>query len=163
MTNLMLRDNLFQSLFDFRRDFDQIFNRMLGGTPFGEGQPSAVPVAVAPAVESYIDKSGKTFHCRMNIPGVDPSDVQIQAQGNTLTVQGERKFNQSASEAEFLHNEILYGKFERMLTLPEGIDAVKLNAEYRNGVLEITAPIAASALPRRIEIKTAPLTKQMSA
>jgi HSP20 family molecular chaperone IbpA len=47
--------------------------------------------------------------------------------------------------------------------LPEGVDVDKLNAEYRNGVLEITAPVAASALPRRIEIKTPPLTKQMAA
>jgi HSP20 family molecular chaperone IbpA len=88
MTNLIPQDNFFQSLFDFRRDFDQIFHRMWGGTPFGEGHPSAVPVAVAPAVESFIDKSGKTFHYRMAIPGIDPGDVHIHAQGRTLTVQG---------------------------------------------------------------------------
>jgi hypothetical protein len=57
----------------------------------------------------------------------------------------------------------LYGAFERTLPLPDGVDANKLEAEYNNGVLEITAPIAASALPRRIEVKSAPAAKKMTA
>jgi HSP20 family molecular chaperone IbpA len=47
--------------------------------------------------------------------------------------------------------------------MPEGVDVDKLGAEYKDGVLEITAPIAASALPRRIEVKTAPISKQIAA
>jgi len=62
-----------------------------------------------------------------------------------------------------LHEEISYGKFERTFTLPEGVDTDKLTAEYQNGVLEITAPVAAAALPRRIEIRTTPLSKQIAA
>jgi HSP20 family molecular chaperone IbpA len=47
--------------------------------------------------------------------------------------------------------------------LPEGVDAEKLTAEYHNGVLELTAPVASAALPRRIEVKTAPMSKQIGA
>ena len=49
------------------------------------------------------------------------------------------------------------------MSLPQGLDVDKLKAEYNQGVLEITAPVAASALPRRIEIKTTPHTKQIAA
>ncbi|HLW81152.1 MAG TPA: Hsp20/alpha crystallin family protein [Candidatus Acidoferrales bacterium] len=163
MTNLVSRNNFFQDLFDFRRDFDQMFNRMLTGGPDAETQMAGQPRAFAPAVESYIDKDGKTFHCRISVPGIDPKDVQIHAQGNSLTISGERKFSRSSKDVDFIHNEIWYGSFERTLPLPEGVDPSKVNAEYRDGLLEITAPISASALPRRIEIKTSPLTKQMTA
>ena len=89
--------------------------------------------------------------------------MQIQAQGNMLTIRGERKVERSSKDVDVFHEEISYGAFERTFTMPEGVDVDKLSAEYRNGVLEITAPVAASALPRRIEIKTAPISKQMAA
>ena len=96
--------------------------------------------------------------------GVEPKDVQIHAQGNLLTIHGERKVTHRVKEAELFEDEITYGVFERTLTLPEGVNVEKLMAEYVNGVLEITAPVAAAALPRKIEIKTTvPLTKQIAA
>lgn len=53
--------------------------------------------------------------------------------------------------------------FERTLALPEGLNVEKLTAEYVNGVLEITAPVAAALLPRKIEVKTTPYAKQIAA
>ena len=83
--------------------------------------------------------------------------------GNMLTISGERKLNHTTMELELLNEELAYGKFERALELPEGVNIEKMNAEFVNGVLEITAPVAAVALPRKIEIKAAPMTKQMAA
>ena len=165
MTNLVPRDSLFQDLFDFRRDFDQIFNRMVSGWPFGDARTAGTSgtSVFAPAVESYIDKDAKTYRCRVVLPGVDPKEVQIHAQGNTLSVSGERKVQRSGKDLDLHYEEISYGAFERTLTLPEGVDAEKLTAEYHNGVLELTAPVAAAALPRRIEVKTAPMSKQIGA
>lgn len=163
MTNLIPRGSLFQDLFDFRRDFDQIFNRMVSGWPLSDERSLAASSTFAPAVESYVDQDGKKYHCRVSLPGVDPKDVQIHAQGNTLTLSGERKVNRSSKDVDLLHEEISYGAFERTFTLPEGVDADKMTADYQNGVLEITAPVAASALPRRIEIRTTPLSKQIGA
>jgi HSP20 family protein len=68
-----------------------------------------------------------------------------------------------STDVDVLHEEISYGAFERTFTMPDGVDADKLSAEYKDGVLEITAPVAASALPRRIEVKTAPISKQIAA
>src|SRR5439155_968230 len=163
MTNLVPRDSLFQDLFDFRRDFDQIFNRMVSGWPFSVERNLNASSSFAPAVESYVDQDGKKYHCRVSLPGIDPKEVQIQAQGNALAISGERKVNRSSKDVNFLHEEISYGAFERTFALPEGVDAEKLTAEYQNGVLEITAPVSASALPRRIEIRTTPMSKQIAA
>jgi HSP20 family protein len=90
------------------------------------------------------------------LPGVDPKDVNLQVQGNTLTITGERSSSRETKEADYLRREITYGSFERSILLPEGVDKDRLNAEYRNGILEITAPIAAAALPRKVEIKALP-------
>jgi HSP20 family protein len=95
---------------------------------------------------------------------VEPKEVEISVKGNLLTVKGERKFARTVKEVELYEKEISYGKFERVLELPEGVNAEKLQAEYVNGVFEITAPVAAEILPRKIEVKTSvPLTRQIAA
>jgi HSP20 family protein len=99
----------------------------------------------------------------VSLPGVDPRDVQIHVQGNVLTIAGERKFARTVKEVDLFEKEIAYGKFERELNLPEGVNTEKLLAEFVNGVLEVTAPIAVAALPRKIEIRTVPLAKQVAA
>ena len=121
-------------------------------------------VGFSPAVESFIEKEGKKFHCQVMLPGVDPKDVNLQVQGNTLTISGQRSTSRETKEADYLHREITYGSFQRSILLPEGVDKDKLNAEYRNGILDIAAPIAAAALPRKVEIKALPpAAKQASA
>ena len=165
MKNLYTPEGFFGELFDFRRDFDQMFNRILKGTPWNLELPEFKNVAnITPALEAYVDNEGKKYVCRIVLPGVEPKDVQVQAQGNLLVIRGERKLTHRAKEAELFEEEIGYGVFERTLTLPEGVNVEKLTAEYVNGVLEITAPVAAAALPRKIEVKTtAPLVKQIAA
>jgi len=164
MKNLALRDPLFEDLFDFRREFDKIFNRMLTVKPWGKEEVAPWALGTfAPAVETYVDKEAKKYICRVALPGIEPKEVRIHVQGNLLTIAGERKYTRTTKEPEVLHEEFAYGKFERTLELPEGVYGEKMYAEFVNGVLEITAPVAAAALPRKIEIKTIPLTKQVAA
>ena len=164
MTSMMLRDPLFEDLFDFRREFDKIFNRMLTVNPWGKQEVAPWALgAFAPAVEAYVDKEAKKYVCRVALPGIEPKEVQIHLQGNLLTITGERKYTCATKEPEVLHEEFAYGKFERTLELPEGVNGEKMYAEFVSGVLEITAPVAAAALPRKIEIKTIPMTKQVAA
>jgi len=155
MRSLIPRDNFFQDLFDFRRDFDQMFNRFLSW-PSAQVEPTMTTAGFSPAIECFIDKEGKKFYCQVMLPGVDPKDVNLQVQGNTLTISGERSETRETKEADYLRREITYGSFQRSVALPEGVDKDKLNAEYRNGILEISAPIAAAALPRKVEIKALP-------
>jgi HSP20 family protein len=165
MRNLYTTERLFEDLFGFRREFDEMFNRILTGKPWGLEQPEFKKTFnITPAVEAYVDKETKKYVCRVTLPGVEPKDLQIHAQANVLTIRGERKLTHSTKEIELMEGEIVYGVFERTLELPEGVNVEKLTAEYVNGVLEITAPVAAAALPRKIEIKTtAPFAKQIAA
>jgi HSP20 family protein len=93
------------------------------------------------------------------LPGIDAKDVNLQVMGNTLTISGERSSSKETKESDYLQREISYGSFQRLIELPEGVDKDKLTAEYRNGILEITAPISAAALPRKIEVKSLPTAK----
>lgn len=164
MTNIVLRDNLFEDLFDVRREFDKIFNRMLTVKPWAKQEVAPwTTFNFVPAIETYVDKEAKKYVCKVSLPGIDPKEVQINVQGNLLTIAGERKTEKKTKEQDYVHEEFAYGKFERTWELPEGVTTDKINAEFVNGVLEITAPVAAVALPKKIEIKTVPMTKQMAA
>jgi HSP20 family protein len=159
-----MREPFFEDLFDFRREFDNIFNRMLTLKPWGKEGVASRPFSFIPPVEAYVDKEVKKYVCKVSLPGIEPKEVQIHVQGNLLTIAGERNYTIETKEHEALHEEFAYGKFERVMELPEGVNTEKINAEFVNGVLEITAPVAAIALPRKIEIKaTAPYTKQIAA
>jgi HSP20 family protein len=165
MRNLYTNEKLLEDLFGFRREFNEMFNRILTGKPWGFELPEYKKTfSITPAVEAYVDKEAKKYVCRVTLPGVEPKDLQIHALGSVLTIRGERKLTHNMKEIELMEGEIYYGVFERTLALPEGVNVEKLTAEYVNGVLEITAPVAAAALPRNIEVKTkAPFTKQIAA
>jgi HSP20 family protein len=152
MSNLVRRDHIFDDLFDFRRNFDHIFNRFLTGSGSSPERQAQMLVAVPP-IEAWVDNEEKKYHLSVAVPGMDPKEVQLNLQGNNLTVSGEHKSEKEKKEADYLHREFSFGRFERTIALPEGVDTDKLTAEYNNGVLEISAPLSASAMPKRIEIK----------
>ena len=162
MNNLARRGSFFGDLFDFRRDFDEMFNRLLSEQPWGTARLAA-PAPEVPAIDAWVDKEGKNYHVNLALPGVDPQDVKLNVQGNLLSVSAERKESRETKDVNYLRRELSYGSLERTIALPEGTDASKITAEYNNGVLEITAPIAAAALPRRIEIKSAAKAKTAGA
>jgi HSP20 family protein len=154
MISPVLHDNLFQDLFDFRRDFDQIFNRILLGKPSVYEEVPRMTLGFVPPVEAYVEKETRKFFCRVYLPGIEP---------DMLTIKGERKVKWTPKETSLLKEEVPYGAFERTIELPEGVTVEKLTAEYHNGVLEITAPVTEGALPRKIEIKTLPIAKRAAA
>jgi HSP20 family protein len=156
---LTLRQSPVDDLFDFRRDFDSIFNRLLTNrSESRERSRTSIP-----PIQAWIDQENKTYHLRVALPGVNPDEVQITAQGNTLTISGEHEASEDNEQADYLLREFSFKRFERTVILPEGVDVGKINAEYGNGVVEITAPLSETALPRRIEIKSSEKSKAAKA
>jgi HSP20 family protein len=159
MFEFSLRENLFRDLFDFRRDFDEIFNRLLQEPlmltePKIWTEPKLQMSRFTPPAECWVDTDAKKFYMRIALPGVHPEDVELKVLGNTLTIKGERKIFETKKEVNYLLREFSLGAFERTLPLPEGVDVERLVAEFNHGLLEISAPLMMEALPRKIEIKT---------
>lgn len=164
MTNLANREYLYRDMFDFRQEFDHILNRFLTARPdrSGAGNGSST-TALVPAVNAYVDRNDKKFHCQVALPGVNPKDINIQVRGDVISISGEHETRNDKTDADVVYREWMYDSFERDIPLPEGVDRDKISAEYRNGTLEITAPISAAALPRRVEVKGSQEAKQLAA
>jgi HSP20 family protein len=130
----------------FRRDFDELFDRFLGGRVARQSPASG------PALESYVD-NGKLI-VRADLPGVDPNDVEITATGDQLTIRGKREQRHEEKGRDFIHREVAYGSFERSVKLPGGINPDDIRASYTNGVLQLSIPLPEQARTRKVPIQS---------
>jgi HSP20 family protein len=158
MANLVKRQHMFNELFDLRSSFDHLMNRFLNHSTSTEDRSAKLIFAVPP-IEAWVDNEKKEYHLSIAVPGIDPKEVQLNLHGHNLTVTGEHKSSEEKKEADYLEQEFSYDRFARTIVLPEGVEADKLTAEYKNGVLEVTAPLSESALAKKIEIKTSAKAK----
>jgi HSP20 family protein len=132
-----------------RHEFDHLLERF--GVEYGGPLREVQTGAIRPAIESYVD-DGK-FTVRVELPGVDPENVEVSVAGGILTVKGKREEKHETRKRDFFRRELRYGSFERSITLPEGIKAEDLKATYHNGVLELTAPMPQEALPKAVKVQ----------
>jgi HSP20 family protein len=107
-----------------------------------------------------VRREGDTWTLSIAVPGIPPDKLDIDIVGRTFRVRGERS---SEEKTESVMSEIVYGRFEREFTLPDDIDAQRVQATYRYGMLELVLPLKESIKPHRIEVKAAPETKQLDA
>jgi HSP20 family protein len=99
-------------------------------------------------------RRGDDVVLRFDLPGVDPESIDLTVDQHVLTVQAERQ-SQSQEDDEVLAVERPQGTFVRRVFLGDTLDTDRINAQYRNGVLELTIPISERAKPRKIEIENA--------
>jgi HSP20 family protein len=92
---------------------------------------------------------------RADLPGLTRDDVEIEIKDGTLTVSGERKSQHEEESEGYYRVERAFGRFSRSLTLPEGIDAESVVAEFADGVLEVRIPKPAERKPHRVAIGAA--------
>jgi len=90
---------------------------------------------------------------KMDVPEVELKDVDIRLENHTLTVKGERKFENLADSKAYHRIERSYGSFARTFTLPDTVDTEMVRADYKNGVLSITLPKKEVAKPRTIRVE----------
>ena len=87
-----------------------------------------------------IVENEKAFEIHVAVPGMNKDEFKVDLNDNYLTVSGERKFTQEKKESNFHSIETQFGTFSRSFSLPENVDAAKINATYVNGILVITVP-----------------------
>lgn len=132
------------------REMDEWFNRFFRGLPSTEAEP----LGWAPAVD-VVDRKDELL-LRADLPGLTEKDIDVTVKDNTLTLRGQRKEEKEIKEGEeYYCCERWTGAFSRTLTLPPGINAEKVAASFKNGVLEVHIPKTKEAEGKRIEIKAA--------
>jgi HSP20 family protein len=108
----------------------------------------------SPAVD--ISETENELIVKADIPDVDPKNVGIQVENGTLTLKGERKFEEQKNGHKGFHRiERSYGSFVRAFSLPDSVDSEKVKADYKNGVLTITLPKKEVAKPKTINVEIA--------
>jgi len=90
---------------------------------------------------------------RAELPGMKKEDIDISLHGDVLTLSGERKEEETFDKAEPYRSERFLGRFQRTLTLPVAVDASKVQASYKDGILTVTLPKAEEAKPKQIQVK----------
>jgi len=134
------------------RELDRLSNQLLSGTRL----PMAMPMDVW--------REGQTFHIALDLPGVEADSIDLRVERSTLTVTAERQApferagarqggeQQQGQRVQVMVAERPQGSFTRELVLGEGLDVEGVQADYNNGVLHVTIPVARAAQPRRIQV-----------
>jgi HSP20 family protein len=100
-----------------------------------------------------IVETENSIQVKVDLPGHSAKDIQVKLEGDTLTIQSERKQEKEAKGENYLRTERSYGLFSRSFVLPATVDGSKPEARYANGVLTVTLPKSEAARPRVIEVK----------
>lgn len=118
---------------------------------FGE-RSSSRDQRLFPAVN--VNHDADAFHLRAELPGFDVEALDLSVDQNKITLRGEREIPAERDDVSFHRRERRAGTFARTITLPSDIDAERVEATYRHGVLAVTVPKAAEAKPRRIAVQS---------
>jgi len=144
-----------EQLFD---DFDQNFLQLPTLRPFFGFEPPWRREAVweaAPAVD--IAESENGYEITVELPGMDEKNVEVKVVNGTLTIKGEKQEEKEEKKKDYYLHERHFGSFERSFEIPEGVDADKIEAKFKKGVLTVTLPKKPEAQKpaKKIEVKAA--------
>ncbi len=138
----------FSELSSLRNEMDNLFTR------FFEDEEAWFPRWAErhglPALETFM-RDGNIV-VRADLPGINPKEVELAVEGNRLTIKGERKETHE-EKGDYGYREVRYGRFERTIALPAGVDADSVKATYHDGVLEVTMKA-----PKGMTAKKVPIT-----
>lgn len=139
-----------------RSQMDRLFDQFFEG-PFGPNTFFAESSFIdenAPRMD--ISETDEDIHISVELPGLEPEDINISVARNTLTISGEKLAEREEEGQRFHRVERTYGSFQRSIPLPVEVDENKIKASYKRGVLKVNAPKAkpTQEISKRIEIKT---------
>jgi HSP20 family protein len=136
-------------MMNMQKEINRMFDSFFRGSQIED--ESLVPAAWCPAVD--IAEHDDEFVVKMELPGVSREDVKITMQNHVLLVHGEKKQDKESKGSNYHRVERSYGAFQRTFTLPATVRSEKIDANFADGILNITLPKAEEAKPERIEVK----------
>ncbi len=142
----MIRCNPNRMVRRTNRDFEQIFNSM-----FGNHWQQPTQGEFNPRVEVTEDKD--QLKLQAELPGLEKDAIKVMVEDGILTIAGEKKAQKKEDGPDYLWSEFSSGSFSRSFTLPDYVEAEKIQADYKNGILVLTIPKMEKAKPKEIEVK----------
>lgn len=149
----LVKFNPVRDLLDVEREFNKMFNTL--GSRFGltkkdvdEEYENAVWM---PLTDIYEDKDN--YYIKADLPGIKKGDVKISYSDGNLSISGERAQEKETKDAKFHRIERSFGKYYRSFNIPKEIKEDKIEAEFKDGQLNITIPKADEVKPKEIEVK----------
>src|SRR6187549_2130761 len=142
--------------FDPFREFSTLQDRMnrLFGDVYLRDEELTSRGNWVPPVDIY-ETAGHDLVIKAELPDVNREDVEVTVENNTLTLKGTKSLPTDVKEEQFRRIERRYGSFARSFTLPNTVDATKVSAEFKNGVLTVKLPYREEAKPRTINVDVA--------
>ena len=139
--------NPFKELEKIRAEFDDLVQKFRRPNWFEQLEEEIH----TPHIESYVEEGN--LITRIDLPGVDPKEIDAKLIGNMLVVKAKREEKKETRKRDLIRREVSYGNYERTMTLPEGVKAEDIKATYRDGVLELTAPAPKELAPKEVRIQ----------
>ena len=129
-----------------RQQMDRLFEQLL--PPDGGERVGLTFIPAAEIVETDSD-----LKLRVEIPGLDAKDLDVEVTPESVSISGERKSETTTAAGGMTRSEFRYGKFQRLITLPAVVDNEKVEAEYKNGILHLTIPKAESEKHKAVKVR----------
>lgn len=136
----LTKKNASNDLFD--RSFESFFDNFMTDRFFSHN--------MYPSLD--IEEDDEAYHLKAEIPGIEEKDVDVSLKNGTLTIKGEKKYENEKKTRNSLVCERRYGSFSRSVQLPENIKGEQIKAAYKNGILSIDIPKAEKTKPQQIKI-----------
>ena len=130
----IVRYNPWHEMNSLQRQLNHLFNDALNGERWDDfGNWSSFPAA-------EITEKDDAFHLKLEVPGMEAKDLDIQVMADRVAIAGERKSETTSESNGSTRSEFRYGKFQRVIPLPTRIQNTNVTAEYKNGILNLTLP-----------------------
>jgi HSP20 family protein len=146
MSTRMIRWEPFRGLNTLQEHVNRLFDDSLAGNRSGQSDLASW----APSVDIY--ETENELVVKADLPDMQEKDIDVRVENNTLTIRGERKFENEAHQDNYLRVERAYGTFTRSFSLPNTVNTEGIRAEYHNGVLNVRMPKREESKPKQIKI-----------
>ncbi|MGB7247714.1 MAG: Hsp20/alpha crystallin family protein [Phormidesmis sp.] len=131
----LIRWQPFREIDSLQREMNRLFDRAIVPADLERLETAFVPAA-------ELSETPEAIHLKLEIPGIDAKDLDVQVTADSVSISGERKSETHTEENGMTRTEFRYGKFQRVIPLPARIENTQVEAEYKDGVLKMSLPKA---------------------
>jgi HSP20 family protein len=151
----LIRWEPFREVESLQKEMNRLLDRIV---PTDVGNGEKMGLSFIPAAE--ITETPEAVQLKLEIPGMEAKDLNVEVTADSLTINGERKSEIKTEEEGFTRTEFRYGKFHRVIPLPVQVDNSNVTAEYKDGILNLTLPKAEEEKNKVVKVSISPAIAQ---